>query len=66
MHVLHINSYYIGSPFYKNLYDRQIKKLNIDVYVPVSAKHKNIDNDMGEYSKKDVVFTELDRAFFFI
>lgn len=36
--ILHINSYYTASKFYKNLYDKQKEQgLDIDVYVPISA-----------------------------
>lgn len=37
MKILHINSYYASSPFYRHLFKEQIKKgHDIDVYVPVS------------------------------
>ena len=65
MNVLHINSYYILAPFYKNLYDRQIQNLNIDVYVPISIKYQDVNKDIGQYSKKSIAFKESDRLFFF-
>ena len=52
MKILHINSYYSTSKFYKNLYENQIKsELDIDVFVPVPSTFENNDFDYGEYSK---------------
>lgn len=51
MRVLHINSYYSGSSFYKNLYDKQTKYgLNIDVYVPVSLSFASSSLNFGNYT----------------
>ncbi|MGO1469550.1 MAG: glycosyltransferase family 4 protein [Tissierella sp.] len=65
MKVLHINSYYSVSSFYKNLYKEQIKKgLDIDVYVPVA---KNIDTsslDLGEFSYISKNHGKYDRVLF--
>lgn len=66
MKVLHINSYYILAPLYKNLYDEQVDSgLDIDVYVPINEKYKEYNKELGNYSLKDVVFNDLDRLFFY-
>ncbi len=65
MNILHINSYYIAAPFYKNLYDIQSNDFEISVYIPISEKYANIKKNFGEYSSKSVVFKERDRLFFF-
>lgn len=64
MRVLHINSYYILAPFYKSLYDRQSKIIDLDVYVPINRKHQYIDKDLGNYSSKAVLFDNFDRIMF--
>ena len=65
MNILHINSYYSYSKFYKNLYDMQVKNgLNIDVFVPVSSSFKNVKENLGGYTKLSVNHTEFDRIFF--
>lgn len=65
MKILHINSYYKVSNFYKNLYNEQIKDgLDINVFVPTtSLPMKNFD--FGEYTTLSVNHTELDRILFF-
>lgn len=64
MRILHINSYFNGSIFYRNLYDEQVKdNLNINVFVPVS-KHVDNENDFGSYTKISYNFSEYDRLFF--
>ena len=64
--VLHINSYYAVSPFYKNLYDEQKRAgIDIDVYVPVNKKWTSKNRDFGDYSKVSKVFSSFDRALFF-
>lgn len=65
MKILHINSYYIAAPFYKNLYDLQNKEFEISVYIPISEKYAHVDKYFGKYSEKSVVFREQDRPFFF-
>src|SRR5690625_2065562 len=43
MKILHINSYFNGSSFYKNLFDEQVNMgLDISVYVPVPSP-SNLD-----------------------
>lgn len=65
MKILHINSYYSVSPFYKNLYDEQIKlNHDIDVYVPVSKTHIQQNKNMGLYTKVKQVFYEKERYIF--
>ncbi|MBM6920225.1 glycosyltransferase family 4 protein [Phocea massiliensis] len=62
--ILHINSYYQHSRFYKNLYDRQFQKAqNIAVYVPVSSNDNN-SFDYGSYALLDNCFNSYDRIFF--
>lgn len=65
MKILHINSYYSTSRFYKNLYENQIKSgLDIDVFVPVSSAFENNDFDYGEYTKISKNHNKYDRYFF--
>jgi glycosyltransferase involved in cell wall biosynthesis len=62
--ILHINSYYGGGMFYKNLYDKQVKNgLNIDVFVPTS-NDENLTLDLGEYTTISKNHTKYDRLFF--
>ena len=64
--ILHINSYYILAPLYKNLYDLQVNNgIDMSVYVPTNEKYKNFKKDLGDYSQKSVVFNDVDRLFFF-
>jgi glycosyltransferase involved in cell wall biosynthesis len=52
MKVLHINSYYSNSLFYKNLFEKQIQSgLDIDVFVPVDNAFNDKKNDYGQYTK---------------
>lgn len=65
MNVLHVNSYFSASTFYKNLYDEQIKSgLDISVYVPIS---EDIDykRDLGEYTLVSKAYSKIDRIFFY-
>ncbi len=65
MSVLHINSYYSTSLFYKDFFDCQVKNnLNISVYVPVSSKYKNNGFDYGNYTTISQNHKEYDRAIF--
>ena len=65
MKILHINSYYGVSAFYKNLYDEQVKSgLDIDVYVPVLKSFDCSGRAFGEYTKVRRVFNQTDRVFF--
>lgn len=67
MKILHINSYYSTSLFYKNLFDRQHKKkINIDVFVPVNSNIKLRDFDFGEYTLISKNHTKYDRLIFHI
>lgn len=67
MKILHINSYYSVSNFYKNLYDKQIENgLDIDVYVPVSTAKDTSDLELGKYSKISQNHNKYDRLFFHI
>lgn len=65
MKILHINSYYSASAFYKNLYDEQVKGgLDIDVYVPVLKSFDCSGREFGDYTKVHRVFNQTDRVFF--
>jgi hypothetical protein len=67
MKVLHINSYYSGSHFYKNLYDKQKESgLDIDVYVPVSTSIDTSELQLGEYTTISTNHSKYDRLFFHI
>ncbi|WP_404292790.1 glycosyltransferase family 4 protein [Cytobacillus kochii] len=51
MKVLHINSYFNGSRFYKNLYNKQVEKgIDVKVYVPVNYSTNVSNLDLGEYT----------------
>lgn len=64
MKVLHINSYYCGSKFYKNLYDQQVNAgLDISVFVPTPSSVENIC-DFGEYTTISVNHSRYDRFIF--
>lgn len=65
MKILHINSYYSGGFFYKNLYDRQIDdKSHIDVYVPVANGMETSKLDLGKYTNVSHNHGKYDRVFF--
>lgn len=65
MKILHINSYYCGSDFYKNLYDVQVRnRLDISVFVPVSSDI-NDKKDFGDYTTISKNHNKYDRLFFF-
>jgi glycosyltransferase involved in cell wall biosynthesis len=64
MKILHINSYYNGSKFYKNLYDQQVNTgLDISVFVPTPSSVENIC-DFGEYTTISVNHSRYDRFIF--
>lgn len=64
MKVLHINSYYAESKFFKNLYENQINmKLDIAVCIPAEKNYKS-NFFYGEYSKILHCFKKYDRFFF--
>lgn len=63
--ILHINSYYSSSPFYKNLFEEQRKgNLHINVYVPVSKNFQRPDFDFGEYTTVSRCYFNFARLFF--
>ena len=65
MNILHINSYYNGGLFYKNLFDQQIKDgINIKVYVPVPKNRKLLGDDFGGYTLVRPAFYHFERYFF--
>ncbi|GGA20484.1 glycosyltransferase family 4 protein [Psychrobacillus lasiicapitis] len=67
MKILHINSYYNGSKFYKNLYDKQIEEgQDIDVFVPVSYANKELNFDFGSYTTVSRNHNKFDRYIFHI
>ena len=64
MKVLHINSYFNGSKFYKNLYDQQKKEgIEIDVFVPTPEPFEN-GGASGDYTTLSHNHTKLDPLFF--
>ncbi|QSX05282.1 glycosyltransferase family 4 protein [Sedimentibacter sp. zth1] len=64
MKILHINSYYSGSKFYKNLYDQQEKNgFDISVFLPAASPQENIE-DFGEYTTISVNHSKYDRFIF--
>lgn len=66
MKVLHINSYYSKSYFYKNLYDKQIENgLCVSVYVPVEYSFRRPDFDYGGYTQLSTNFSNIDRFLYF-
>lgn len=65
MKILHINSYFSVSKFYKNLYDKQVNSgLNIDVFVPVSSTFKDFEAEFDTYTTLSSNHTKYDRLFF--
>lgn len=67
MKILHINSYYSVSNFYKNLYDKQKEHgLHIDVYVPVSKAIDTSKLELGDYTTISANHNKYDRVFFHI
>lgn len=65
MKILHINSYYSVSKFYKNLYEEQKKhNLDIDVYVPISKARDASELKLGDYTKISKNHGKYDRLFF--
>lgn len=67
MKVLHINSYYVGGNFYKNLYDKQKELgLDIDVYVPVSNAIDISKLQLGDYTTISRNHNKYDRFCFHI
>lgn len=65
MKILHINSYYNGRFFYKNLFDKQVENgLEINVFVPVPTPFKKTDVDVGSYTIISENHKKYDRLFF--
>ncbi len=65
MKILHLNSYYIRSGLYTNLYDLQVKDgQEIKVFVPVLTHYQKPDYELGKYADIVPDFTPLDRYFF--
>lgn len=63
--LLHINSYFSNSKFYKNLYDNQIMNdLDIHVYIPVPTDFANNGFDYGKYSTISKNHKKYDRYIF--
>jgi glycosyltransferase involved in cell wall biosynthesis len=66
MRILHINSYFSSSPFYKNLYDRQCESgLDITVYVPAPVSAR-VGFEMGAYTTVSRNHGKYDRVLFFL
>lgn len=67
MNILHINSYYSTSRFYKSFYDSQINQgLDITVFVPVSNKNDFSDQDYGSYTIFSKSYHDIHRLFYHI
>lgn len=66
MKVLHINSYYSTSRFYKNLYEIQKERENFktDVFVPVSNYFLESNFNFGEYTIISKNYNKFDRIIF--
>jgi len=66
MKILHINSYYSGSNFYKNFYDKQKKNgLDIEVYVPIRKKMYLSNYNLGDYTTISENHNKIDRFLFY-
>lgn len=65
MKVLHINSYYSGSGFYRNLYDRQVEMdVNLAVFVPVPTSIDPSIYRLGDYTTVSANHGKYDRILF--
>lgn len=65
MKILHINSYYGYSKFYKSLYDNQVKSgLDISVFVPVFTNYEDNGFDYGTYTTISMNHKKYDRYIF--
>jgi len=65
MKIIHINSYYSNSFFYKNLFDYQIKKgLDIEVFVPVALNFDKKNIEYGKYTTISRNHNKYDRFIF--
>lgn len=66
MKVLHINSYYESSPFYKELYEAQYRDgIEVSVFVPGNRKIKNQAFDYGPYTVLQPAYSPYQRFFFY-
>ncbi|NLI71638.1 MAG: glycosyltransferase family 4 protein [Bacteroidales bacterium] len=64
--VLHINSYYSTSHFYRNLFDLQVEAgLQISVYVPVDINFVETNFDYKKYTLISKCFGIFDRLLFY-
>ena len=67
MKVLHINSYFSVSKFYKSLYDKQRESgLDLEVYVPVAAGYDAQGRVFGDYATLSRTHGKYDRIIFHI
>ncbi|MFI2857085.1 glycosyltransferase family 4 protein [Paenibacillus sp. JSM ZJ436] len=67
MKVLHINSYYIGSNFYRNLYDKQLELgIDLDVFVPVPISIDPSIYRLGDYTTISANHGKYDRIIFYL
>lgn len=67
MKVLHVNSYYSSSFFYKNLFEKQIQSsVDVSVYVPISKNVILPTVNLGEYTNISKNHNKYDRLFFYI
>lgn len=65
MRILHVNSYYSGNNFFRNLYDKQmVSGLDIKVYVPVSTNVDTSALDLGDYTTISSSHNKYDRLIF--
>ena len=65
MNILHINSYYSTSYFYKNFTDLlNNKRYNSNVHIPVSYSFRESDFNYGNYSKLSKCYKQHDRYIF--
>lgn len=65
MKILHINSYYSGSSFYRSLYEKQKENgLDIEVYVPVSKAIDSTKLSLGNFTTLSVNHSKYDRIIF--
>ena len=65
MKILHINSYYASSKFYKELFDEEIKKeIELKVYIPVENSFKDNDFDYGKYAFISRLYSKWERSIF--
>lgn len=65
MKILHVNSYYSTSKFYKNFFDKQIElNNNIDVFVPVTRTFSGNNFNFGDYTTVSNNHGRYDRYIF--